>query len=59
MPWTIAYILKHRIETQIIEIPFYAIDFRYYNPIVIDYNDTVFDSISEIRNAVNVAKNTG
>lgn len=55
--WTIAYILRFGLETQLNDIPFYVIDFRYDNPIVIDYNHTLFDSITEIKNAVNAAKN--
>lgn len=55
--WTIAYMLKYGWNTQLKEIPFYIVDFCHDIPTVIDYNHTLFDSITEIRNAVKAAQN--
>ena len=55
--WTIAYILRYGLNIQLKDIPFYVVDFCHDIPIVIDYHDTLFDSLTEIRKAVKAAKN--
>ncbi len=55
--WTIAYMLRYGWNTQLREIPFYIVDFCHEIPTVIDYNHALFDSITEIRNAVKAAQN--
>lgn len=55
--WTIAYMLRYGSDTQLRKIPFYVVDFSNNIPIVIDYKYTLYDSMTEIRNAVRAAKN--
>lgn len=55
--WTIAYMLRYGLDIQLRDIPFYVVDFCHDIPVVIDYNYTLFDSITEVRNAVRAAKN--
>lgn len=55
--WTVAYMLRYGPNALLREIPFYVVDFCHDIPIVIDYNYTLFDSITEIGNAVRAAKN--
>ena len=55
--WTISYLIRYGKNTKLQDIPFYVIDFREDIPIVINYNYTLFDSITEIKKAVNSAQN--
>lgn len=49
------YLFRYGVETKIQKIPFYVIDFRNENPIAINHAFTLFDSVTEIRNAVEAA----
>lgn len=53
--WTLSYLFRYGVETKIQKIPFYVIDFRNENPIAINHAFTLFDSVTEIRNAVEAA----
>lgn len=55
--WTISYLIRYGKNTKLQDIPFYVIDFREDIPIVVNYNYTLFDSITEIKKAVNSARN--
>lgn len=54
--WTLAYIYKYGIQSKISDIPFYIIDFRNNLPIIYDCEGVVFDSISDIQQAIAAAK---
>ena len=53
--WTLSYLLRYGKDTTLQKIPFYVIDFRNENPAVINYASTLFDSITEIRKAIEAA----
>lgn len=53
--WTIAYILKFGKEATLNCIPFYIVDLRSDYPIIIDYDNTLFDSLSNIMKAIDAA----
>ena len=53
--WTIAYIHKFGKETTLNCIPFYIVDLRFDYPVIIDYDNTLFDSLSNIMNAIAAA----
>ena len=53
--WTLSYLFRYGKDTKLQEIPFYVIDFRNENPTVINYASTLFDSITEIRSAIEAA----
>ena len=53
--WTLSYLFRYGKDTKLQKIPFYVIDFRNENPRVINYASTLFDSITEIRNAIEAA----
>ena len=55
--WTLAYIYKYGLDTKIADIPLYLIDFRNKIPIIFDCNGVVFDSLSDIKQAIEAAKN--
>lgn len=55
--WTISYLFRYGKDTKLSDIPFYVIDFRTEIPTVINYSSTLFDSITEIKKAMNAAKN--
>lgn len=50
--WTIAYIYKFGKESTLRDIPIYIVDLRYELPIVIDCDNTLFDSVSNIQKAI-------
>lgn len=54
--WTLAYVYKYGVNAKIAEIPSYIIDFRGCFPVIIDRNGVVFDSLTDIRNAISAAK---
>lgn len=54
--WTLAYIYKYGLEAKISDVPFYIVDFREKSPIIYDCEGVVFDSISDIKNAILAAR---
>ena len=54
--WTLAYLYKYGTQTKVCDIPLYIIDFRSPLPIIYDCAGVVFDSLSDIRNALTAAK---
>lgn len=54
--WCIAYILKYGNDTTIGDVPMYIIDLRNHVPKIININNTVYDSLNHIKNAIICAK---
>lgn len=54
--WCIAYIIKYGNDITIGDIPMYIVDFRNHIPEIINVNNTVYDSLSHIKNAIICAK---
>lgn len=54
--WTLAYIYKFGKSTKISGIPLYIVDFRKKMPAIYDCKSVVFDSLSDIKNAIAAAK---
>lgn len=54
--WTLAYILKKGVDTLVLDIPMYIVDFRESYPIIYDKEGVVFDSIYDIKCAIASAK---
>lgn len=50
--WTIAYIYRFGKDSRLRDIPIYIVDLRYKIPSVIDCDNTLFDSISNIQKAI-------
>ena len=55
--WCIAYIIKYGNNTTLGDIPFYIVDFRGDVPEIVNINNTVYDSISHVKNAIDCANN--
>lgn len=55
--WTLSYLFRYGKDIRLQKIPFYVVGFRNETPKVVDYASTLFDSITEIRNAVEAAHN--
>ena len=53
--WCIAYILKYGKNTTLIDIPVYIVDFRENLPIIVNINNTIYDSIDHVKNAIRCA----
>lgn len=54
--WTIAYILKMGYEVTLKDIPSYIVDLRNDTPIIIEYDNVLFDSMYCIKSAIACAK---
>lgn len=54
--WTIAYILKFGNSVTLKDIPSYVVDFRNDIPIIIEYDNILFDSMYCIKSAIACAK---
>ena len=54
--WTLAYLYKYGTQKKVCDIPLYIIDFRSSTPVIYDCDGVVFDSLSDIRNALAAAK---
>lgn len=54
--WCIAYILKYGYDVTIADVPAYIVDFRKDIPTIVNIKNTVYDSVSNINNAISCAK---
>ena len=54
--WTLAYLLEKGVDTLVLDIPMYIIDFREIYPVIYDKDGAVFDSLYDIKSAVASAK---
>lgn len=50
--WALAYLLKYGLETTLLDIPAYIIDFRDSTPVVFDKSGVVFDSVFDIKSSI-------
>ena len=50
--WCIAYILKYGYDITLADIPTYIVDFRTDIPIIVNINNTLYDSITHLNNAI-------
>lgn len=53
--WTLAYIYKYGFETTLSDVPLYLVDLRKDNPVIYDCEGVVFDSLSDIKKALEAA----
>ena len=51
----IAQILRHGGQVKIKEVPFYIIDLSHKHPIIVNYNNSVLNSVREIKKAISYA----